>query len=116
MNIKVGESVPLILKVFDGNEKLDVKAILKNEFGEKLGEVNLLSTGNGRYSTMLYKMPDVRFLTAEYITDRPDDYEECMDTFKAIPKPQPEEKYLVGEVVDVIKLTSEDDVLIGEVV
>jgi hypothetical protein len=115
IKIMVGDIIPLVLKVRDGNEKLNVKAIVSNNYGEILKTVELINSGRGLYQNFDVQMPDCKYLIAEYFTNDPEKYEEGMDIFKAIPKPIPEENYLLGEVVSVQSLT-EDDSIIGEVV
>jgi len=114
IKIMVGDAIPLILKVRDGNEKLNVKAIVSNNYGEILNTVELQNVGRGLYQNFDMAMPDCKVVIAEYFTNDPEKYEEGMDVFKSIPKPMPEDIYLLGEVVSVQSL-GEDDAILGEV-
>ncbi len=113
MRVVIGESIPLFLKVFDRDETLTVKAILRDQDGKHLETVDLVSSGGGAYRNTSVKMPDVEYVTADYITNMLEKYEEPQDLFKSIPKPELEEKILVGEVVCVLKL--DDEILVGVV-
>jgi len=112
IDVLVGEKIPLILQVHDGNENLKVEATLFDGFGKEFMRVELTPIRGGLYSNYTVDMPEVPLLVAQYLTDKPDDYEVAQDVFKAIPKPKAPEKMIVGEVVD--KGTWESDVIIGE--
>ena len=49
MRVVIGESIPLFLKVFDRDETLTVKAILRDQDGKHLETVDLVSSGGGAH-------------------------------------------------------------------
>lgn len=116
IKIMVGQIVPLIVKVKDGNESLEIKAELKSSDGDLLSVVDLKSVGKGIYQNLDFKMPEVEYLYADYFNDEPKIYEQGLEVFQAVKKPDPPQKLLLGEVVGVKELIQIDGALIGEVV
>ena len=112
----IGEIVPLVVKIKDGNDQLSIKAELKSNFGDLLGVVELKSIGNGIYQNYEFKMPEIEFLYADYFNDEPKIYEQGLEVFEAVKKPDPPQKMLLGEVVGVKELFEIDGCLVGEVV
>lgn len=100
--INIGDSIPLSVQVWDKNADLDVKAKLTDNFGILLEIVPLVSYGEGLYMSQIVKMPDVKFVVAQYLIE-PDDYETTSETFFSIPKPSEPQKFIVGEVQSRIK-------------
>ncbi len=111
IDVKVGSKIPLILQVHDGNPNLDVEAILIDSFGKEFMRAKLGPVSGGLYINNEIEMPSIDILIAQYHTDKPEDYEVAQDVFKAIPKPNPPEKMIVGEVVD--KALWDEDVIMG---
>lgn len=110
--VQVGSKIPLTLQVYDGRQDLKVTAVLLDSIGKEYARVELESVSKGLYSNFAWVMPDVDFLIAQYHTDS-EDYELAQDIFKAVPKAQEPEKFLVGEVIS--KGQWQDEFIIGVV-
>jgi len=102
--INIGDIVPLSAQAHDGNEILKVVAIIFDDTNKRLGEIELSHVANGLYQNNTLKMPDVIFLTAQYVTNKLDDYEISSDTFLSLPKIPPKEKIIKGHIVGVQKI------------
>jgi hypothetical protein len=116
IDVIVGQKIPLSLQVYDGNGLLKVECRLIMPTGSEFLRAKLDHVGGGLYLNTSIEMPDEKYLIGQFLTDKPDDYEIAQDVFQGIPKVQPEEKYILGEVIDTVELSEQDDVLIGEVI
>ena len=111
--IEVGSTIPIVLQVFDQNAKLSVSATVIDDVGVVVAEKKLNHFQNGLYmASDRVEMPDVKFVTVQFKIDG-DDYEATADTFVAVPKPRPPEKFIVGTVVSKSELK---EYIIGVVV
>lgn len=115
IQVLVGQKIPLNLQVYDGNKDLLVECILFDKNGNRYLSAQLTHSNAGLYLNNEVEMPEIDYLIAQYFTNKPMDYEMAQDIFHAVPKVQPLEKYLLGEVIDSIELSEQDDMLIGEV-
>jgi hypothetical protein len=114
INVIEGQKIPLNLQVYDGNENLKVQASLY--IGSELFmTVNLTHAHQGLYLDRSVDMPMCEMVIAQYKTNKPLEYEISQDVFQCIPKVQPVEKYILGEVIDTVELSQQDEFLIGEV-
>lgn len=113
IDVLVGEKIPLILQVHDGNENLKVEATLFDGFGKEFMRVELTPIRGGLYSNYTVDMPEIPLLVAQYLTDKPADYEVVQDIFKAIPKPIKPAKMIIGEVIKK-GLWDDEEIIIGE--
>ena len=97
--IEVGSAIPIVLQVFDRKADRVVLATIIDDVGAVIAQKQLSHFQNGLYmSPERVVMPDVKFVTVQFKVD-PDDYETAADTFIAIPKPSPPEKFIVGQVI-----------------
>lgn len=102
--IQVGETIPIVLQVYDNNPKAIVTAKVIDDVGVVIAEKQLNHFINGLYmSADRVVMPDVKFVTVQFKV-APDDYEVTADTFIAVPKPSPPEKFIVGRVTNKAEL------------
>jgi len=108
--IVVGQPVPLKAQLHDGNPSVKVLAIILDDIGKEIGREDLIHAQNGLYISTAFVMPDVPSISAQYLTNKLDDYEIKTETFDSIPKPKPEEKFLLGEVVGRVK---SNEIIIG---
>jgi hypothetical protein len=115
INVIEGQKIPLNLQVYDANPDLKVRASLYID-GKLFMTQNLEHAFKGLYLDRSIEMPMCEMIIAQYETSSPLDYEIAQDVFQCIPKVQPAEIYLLGEVINVIELTEDDGILIGEVV
>lgn len=113
IEVQVGQTIPLTLQVYDGNDSLKVTATLLDKFGKEFFRSSLNHVRSGLYASFEIEMPDVDILVAQYETNEPENYELAQDIFKSIPKPMPIEKSLVGEVVSK-GLWDDEKIIIGE--
>lgn len=113
IEVQVGQIIPLTLQVYDGNSDLMVTATLLDKYGKEYFKAKLNHLRSGLYGNFEIEMPELDLVVAQYETSKPQDYELAQDIFKAIPKPKPSEKFLVGEVVSNGKWDDED-IIIGE--
>ena len=113
ISIKVGEKIPLILQVRDGNQDLNPTAILIDQFNNEYMRVKLNHQVNGMYCNFQINMPDLDLLVAQYVCDH-GDYEVAQDIFKSVPKPIKTEKMIYGEVIQK-GLWDDTDIIFGEV-
>lgn len=115
IEVSVGKKIPLSLQVYDGNSQLEVNCVLIKNDGTIYFSDILTHSVDGLYLNNSIEMPDVDFLIAQYRTNKPLEYEIAQDIFQGIPKVQIPEKYILGEVIDTVELSEQDDFLIGEV-
>ena len=113
IKVQVGQPIPLNLQLYDGKSDVKVMSIIVDSNKNEVFRADLSHVSNGLYLNMDFPMPEfVDFVIAQYFTDKPEEYAVVTDTFKAVPKPVPEEKIIVGEVISMEK----SDILFGEVV
>ena len=103
MNILVGDIIPLSAQLHDGKPDVEVRAIVRDDIGLELTNEKLFHAGSGLYISNDVNVPDVRHVVVQYITNAPKDYEIGTEVFKALPKPKPQEKIAIGEVLSKIK-------------
>ena len=111
--ILVGESIPLTCQLHDGNSTRDVRARVYDSLGLLISQVKLQHFEGGLYMSKSVTMPDDKFVVAQYEVIDSSDYVMASELFKAIPKPSPEPKHILGEVIAKIK---NDSIIVGEVV
>jgi len=65
---KIGDTIPLVLKLSDGDENVFVRCILEDQDGNALAEspVTLAHVGEGRYEDNSVVMPQKVYVTATY--------------------------------------------------
>lgn len=113
IKIQEGQTIPLTLQVYSGADDLKVTCLFMDSNGKEIFRTPLGHLANGFYSNFDYKMPMAGIYVAQYLTDKPEDYEIVQDIFQSVPKPSPPEIMILGEVVSVAQWTQ--DYIIGEV-
>lgn len=102
--ITVGETIPIVLQLFDNNAKAVVTAKVVDDLGVVIAEKQLNHFINGLYmSPERVVMPESKFVTVQFKVE-PNEYEVTADTFIAVPKPSPPEKFIVGHVTSKAEL------------
>jgi len=112
VEIRVGEALPLTCQLHDGAQNKSVQARVYDSIGILIKAVKLQHYDNGLYMNKSVQMPDDKFVVAQYEVLDSSDYARASELFKAIPKPSPEPKMILGEVIEKQKI---DSIIIGEV-
>jgi hypothetical protein len=107
----VGTLIPLSCQVDDGNAELSFTATVKDFEGVLIGTVKLGSHGRGLYTGRGPVMPDVPFVTVQYISNETDKYSIEAERIDSIPRPSEPEKHIVGWVTQ----RQKSDMYVGKV-
>lgn len=99
--IRVGDIVPVMLQLPDGNPELMVEARIIDSKNELLAVLELSHVGRGLYSNLDFIMPNEKFITAQYRILNSDLYEQVSDIFMATGVDEPKEMILTGTVTEV---------------
>lgn len=67
MTLQVGDSIPLTLKLWDGDTSKFVKAVVVDSDGTNLGTITLTHVSEGFYQDDSILMPNKEYVTAYYI-------------------------------------------------
>lgn len=79
--LRTGDSVPLMLQLFDGSETQKVKAAVIDPSGAVIFEGPLVHVFGGMYQTLVFQMPEVDFIVGLYQVEDSDEYTRSSDTF-----------------------------------
>ncbi len=84
--IKLGDTVPLHLQLYDGNDKMIVHVEVLSPMQDNLFSGELLHVANGLYETLQFKMPAVDYVVCTYIVydkkgEESDGYARSSDIF-----------------------------------
>lgn len=98
MQIKIGDPIPLSLKLFDNSPDQKVTADIYSNKGDKLKSVGLFHLESGLYINTDTPMPNVESVIVVYSVRDSDKYADASDIFYSKPLEVDEPKFIHGTV------------------
>jgi hypothetical protein len=103
VNIQVGSKIRISMQLHDGKANKIVYADIISVFGEQLARIQLSHVSGGLYlSQDGFEMPDVEIVAQYHVADS-EDYEVVSESYRPVPRPKSEPKFLIGEVTSRVK-------------
>jgi hypothetical protein len=96
--VKIGEKIPLALKLHDNRPGMTVRADIFSMYGDRLSSVYLYHAQSGLYINTDLPMPDVPYALVTYTVEDSEDYESVCERIDSRQRDSEPEKYISGQV------------------